>query len=253
MDHLDYGQFDSTNADIAFSAENLYTDPPSEEMTRKQLSYPLKEIKTFLHDAMPIDQNDKVVQLAVTGQNQLKYRTTAGSSSWTTVSGGIPSGGAKYQTIVKNSSANYDVAWGMPSYVGMVIMNTFSTEADVKAVYGSNTSWTKLSSVILASEHVFGNGYALGLSAGEGFYKGLGASQSNSVNRLWATNDAFGQNIPVTSGGYGKGDSPIGRSMGVPTKGQMDDIIEDDPDNRSYDATGLIADTETVYTWKRTA
>lgn len=75
MNKLDYSNFDSTNADIAFSAVNGYNNPASEELARKQLSYPLKEIKTFLGNTMPV-KGSEVVQLEVSNDNKLSYRTT---------------------------------------------------------------------------------------------------------------------------------------------------------------------------------
>ena len=48
MDKLNYGRYDNANLDIAFSTTNGYYNPTSELDTRKQLSYPLKEIKTYL-------------------------------------------------------------------------------------------------------------------------------------------------------------------------------------------------------------
>lgn len=108
MNHLTYGSFDSTNADIAFTEANGYTNPASESETRKQLSYPLKEIKDFLHDAISIDGSDNVIQLRVSG-GKVQYRTTG--NTWTDASGGIPSGGTTGQVLEKSSSTDYDVAW----------------------------------------------------------------------------------------------------------------------------------------------
>ena len=112
MNHLNYGQFDSSNADIAFTEENNYTNPASEIETRKQLSYPLKEIKDFLHDAISIDDSDNVIQLKVES-GKIKYRTTG--ETWNDISGGIPSGGTTGQVLTKNSNTDYDVSWGSES------------------------------------------------------------------------------------------------------------------------------------------
>ena len=251
MNHLDYGQFDSTNEDIAFSQENLYTDPSSETETRKQLSYPLKEIKTFLGNTMPINQSNNVVQLQVTNTNKLRYRTTAGSSSWTNVAGGIPEGGTQYRAVVKNSVLDNDVAWGMPSYVGMVIMNTFSSEAQVQAVYGSNTRWTLRSSVILSSEHVFGNGYALGLTSGsDEDPKRYGLRfLTSTANRLVPGDSAYGSQL--NSNTSSSSVSPANTEcVGVITKARIEsDTTTDTP---KYERSGLVADTYTIYTWERT-
>lgn len=79
MNKLNYGNFDSTSADIAFSSTNGYTDPASELETRKQLSYPLKEIKDYINNTIPTDTGDNPVQLVVTS-NSIGYRTTIGGT-----------------------------------------------------------------------------------------------------------------------------------------------------------------------------
>lgn len=111
MNHLTYESFDSTNTDIAFSDANGYTDPASETETRKQLSYPLKEIKDFLHDAISIDDSDNVIQLRV-NSGKIQYRTSGNTWVDTDSSGGIPSGGTTGQVLTKNSNTDYDVSWG---------------------------------------------------------------------------------------------------------------------------------------------
>lgn len=77
MNKLDYGNFDITNADIAFSSTNGYSDPASEIETRKQLSYPLKELKTFINNTVSEDENANAIQLVVTSDG-LKYRDEVG-------------------------------------------------------------------------------------------------------------------------------------------------------------------------------
>lgn len=79
MNKLNYGNFDSTSADIAFSSTNGYIDPASELETRKQLSYPLKEIKDYINNTIPTDTGDNPVQLVVTS-NSIGYRTTIGGT-----------------------------------------------------------------------------------------------------------------------------------------------------------------------------
>lgn len=74
MDKLSYGAFDPSNADIAFSAANGYPDPSSELETRKQLSYPLKEVKDYINKTIPVNSSDKAVQLVVSSENKLQYR-----------------------------------------------------------------------------------------------------------------------------------------------------------------------------------
>ena len=110
MDKLDYKTFNSNNNDIAFSEENGYADPASEVETRKQLSYPLKEIKDFLSNTMPVNTSDNVVQLGVTSGNRIRYRATAGGS-WTETAHDVPSGGSTGQVLKKTSSSDYATSW----------------------------------------------------------------------------------------------------------------------------------------------
>lgn len=249
MDKLTYGTYNGESmGDYAFSATNNYTNPASESETRKQLSYPLYEIQEFLDDTMPIKVSDnKVVQLGVSSQGKLMYRSVAGGS-WTDITGGIPYGGTEYRALIKKSSSDYDVGYGMPSYVGMVIMNTFSTESDVKAVYGSNTSWALRSSVILSSEHVYGNGKSLGLTSGSGVFKGLEAVNGEVSNHFWGVNNCYGSDVGKNNGTLGSGSFTHQKGVGVPTKTQISEHEGDSADN-----TGLVADTYTIYTWERTA
>lgn len=79
MNKLDYGTYDPTNADIAFASTNGYTDPASELETRKQLSYPLKELKTYINNTVTEDSLGNAVQLVATSSS-LKYRSTAGGA-----------------------------------------------------------------------------------------------------------------------------------------------------------------------------
>lgn len=110
MNKFDYGSFDSTNADIAFVSTNGYTDPASELETRKQLSYPLKELKTFINNTVTEDSLGNAVQLVATSSS-LKYRTTVGGTL-TDITLGVPSGGTTGQVLKKSSNTNYDTEWG---------------------------------------------------------------------------------------------------------------------------------------------
>lgn len=127
MNKLDYGNFDSTNADIAFSETNGYSNPTSELLTRKQFSYPLKEIKTFLGNAIPVDSNGNVVQLEVNDDNSLSYRSTPGGAL-TDLTGGIPSGGTTGQFLKKSSGTDYDTAWAS---IPQILSGTTEPSADL--------------------------------------------------------------------------------------------------------------------------
>ena len=74
MSKFSYGNFDSSNTDIAYASTSGYTNPTSELDTRKQFSYPLKELKTFINNTVSVDDNDHPVQLVV-DDGELKYRT----------------------------------------------------------------------------------------------------------------------------------------------------------------------------------
>ena len=127
MNKLDYGNFDNTNADIAFSEANGYSNPTSELLTRKQFSYPLKEIKTFLGNAIPVDSNGNVVQLEVNDNNTLSYRTTP-NGDLTDLTGGIPSGGTTGQFLKKSSGTDYDTAWAS---IPQILSGTTEPSADL--------------------------------------------------------------------------------------------------------------------------
>lgn len=86
MNKLTYGTY-SNNADTPFLQEKGYVDPASGEQTRRQLGQPLREIKEFLDDTMPVDTSNNVAQLQVSSSG-LKYRTTSGGS-WSDVGGGL--------------------------------------------------------------------------------------------------------------------------------------------------------------------
>lgn len=134
---------------------------------------------------------------------------------------------------------------GAYSFVGMVVSGTnLTTEASVQAIYGSGTSWTLISSVMLSSEHVFGNGLALGLSNGASML-GLGRN-SVSVNNnggMTATASLYGDNAGTSKSGNNSTTSSS-VAIGVVTKTEADTTLAN---------SGLVADTITVYSWERTA
>lgn len=131
------------------------------------------------------------------------------------------------------------------SFVGMVVQGTnLSTLSDVQAIYGSDTTWQLISSVALASEHIFGNGYTLGLSNGTNT---IGMQRTNSAingNGAMNANPAtFGTSVGTNQSGNNT-TSSSSTSLGVVTKNETGN-------NPEY--TGIIADTITVYSWERTA
>lgn len=72
---FNYSNYDGTNVDIVFSESNGYVEPSGEVETRKQLSYPFKELKDYIN-------------------------STA-----------IPTGGSTGQVLKKNSATDFDYSW----------------------------------------------------------------------------------------------------------------------------------------------
>lgn len=140
MNKLTYGPY-SNNADTPFLQEKGYVDPASGEQTRRQLGQPLREIKEFLDDTMPVDSNNKVAQLYVSA-NDLKYRTTSGGA-WTDINLGIPSGGTTGQILQKNSSTNYDTEWADRTLDVLTTAPASANTDGVKVVYLASEPETK--------------------------------------------------------------------------------------------------------------
>lgn len=114
MNKLNYGTFDISNGDIAFASTNGYSNPSSELETRKQLSYPLKEVKTFVNNTVAVNSNDEAVQFVLDSNNKLQYRTEpSGTLVDVQVGYSFPTGGAEGQLLTKNSATDGDVKWGI--------------------------------------------------------------------------------------------------------------------------------------------
>lgn len=74
MNKFSYGQYDSTSTDIVFDTVNGYVEPASETDTRKELSYPFKEIKDFLNSVLPsVEGEDSIIQFRITESGLLQY------------------------------------------------------------------------------------------------------------------------------------------------------------------------------------
>lgn len=226
MDKFTFGNY-STPSETVFSSTKGYSNPTSETETRNQLSKPLVELKTFINKIVPTKGVGAVI-LSITGDNHLQYKTDESA------------------TPVNVISYPY-------SFVGMVISgygDSLNTEAKVKAIYGGSTSWTLMPQTTLKSAHVFGNGYALGLTSGNNDRYGLKwvNSQANP-NRLIVSDTAYGKMIG-SSAGQGTVTPLSQEVIGVITK----QLIDSDPDENEYDVSGLEVDVDTnVYTWRRTA
>lgn len=227
MQKFSFGSYTSSG-EIVYSADKGYSNPTDETGTRRQLSFPLGELKTFINKTVTV-KGENAVQLRVTDYG-LQY--TLNGTTWNDV-------------VVRQNAY---------SFVGMVVSGVnLETEADVQEQYGADTHWTKLSSVILASEHVFGNGYALGLTSGSNDDpKRYGLKYSTSTtSKLITGASAYGSELNSSSstGAYNPTNSEC---IGVITKARIESDVTTVPPNK-YEYSGLVADTETVYTWKRTA
>ena len=139
MNKFNYGSFDTDNTDIAFSSTNGYSDPSSELDTRKQLSYPLKELKTFINNTVPVDSGDNVIQLVLDG-GILKYRTAPGETP-------VPIGSA------------LDIDDIYP--VGSIYMSVNNTNP---STLFADTTWEQIKDTFLLSA---GDTYAAGSTGGE--------------------------------------------------------------------------------------
>ena len=220
MDKFTFGNYTDTG-DLAYASTKGYVNPTSESERRKQLSSPLGQLRDYANNIATIDDYSpaRVVQLKVKNDGL-------------------------YSSLTPNSSDESSYTRVPFSFVGMVVMGVNLTdEASVKAIYGSTTSWTKLSEVLVTSANVFGNGKALGLTNGSNT-RGLRYS-TTTPSHLTTGSGVFGVDLPATSGGSGSGDNTLNeQGVGVPTKTQLGEHPE---------YSGLVVDTETVYSWKRTA
>lgn len=112
MNKLNYGSYDPSITDIAFSSANGYTDPSSELDLRRQLSMPLKEVKEFVNKTVSTDADDKPIQLVVSEENKLQYRTEPEAEPIDITTTSIPTGGSAGNLLRKTSSEDYAMDWG---------------------------------------------------------------------------------------------------------------------------------------------
>ena len=124
--------------------------------------------------------------------------------------------------------------------VGAIYQNTNNVNP---GTFMTGTTWTLRSSVALASEHVFGNGYAQGVTDGTTNYS-FSRVNMNSNWAVYQNLNGYGKATGTNTGALnnaGGGDLTV---VGSPTKTQLGN-------NPEY--SGLIADTITIYTWERVA
>ena len=214
MQNFSFGNYNSSNTDIAFSSDKGYVGPAGELDSRKQLSYPLKELKDYINNTVATVGSEVIRLYVDPSLHTISYRTS-------------PSGPT---TPIKTNTEPF-------SFVGMVIQGTnLATLSDVQAIYGSDTTWQLISSVALASEHVFGNGIGLGIAINN---DKTGTFKSGTV--------------VSSSGGYGSETGASNSSTNILTSNRVIGLVTKTQAGASPQNSGLIADTITVYMWERTA
>ena len=102
-------------------------------------------------------------------------------------------------------------------------------------------TWTLIGTKLAVRENVFGNGKTLGLTNGSSLV-GLGQKNQEHYGYDLQAGQSIGTVLP-NGYFYYTGNFP-GQYIGIPTKSQLGN----NPQN-----SGLIVDTETIYSWKRIA
>ena len=124
--------------------------------------------------------------------------------------------------------------------VGAIYQNTTGTNP---GTFITGTTWQLISSVALASEHIFGNGLSIGMTTGSNNIT-LGLMSGGSGNpSVSGASGGYGHNVGTSMGGN-NGTTQPSYSLGLKTKTALGNHPE---------YSGLIADTIKVYMWKRTA
>ena len=149
MEKLSYKPYSSSISDVVFLETNNYYDPSSPMDTRKQLSYPLKEVKDFVNNTVSVDSSDNAVQLVV-ANDTLKYRSEPDGAlvNVPITSHDLPSGGSSGQVLKKNSGTNYDVGWKDNTVTVLTTAPTGNNTDGVKIVYLTSEPATKYSGYI---------------------------------------------------------------------------------------------------------
>lgn len=74
MKKFEFGNYDPTVEADVFKPDKGYVESDGETSTRKQFSYPLKELKDFINDTVSLNVEDDPIQLRLNEQNVLQYR-----------------------------------------------------------------------------------------------------------------------------------------------------------------------------------
>lgn len=82
-DKFSFGDYDDTQNAEVFTTTKGYDDANSEESTRRQLSFPLTEIKNFINKILPVktSNTDTLIQLGVGDDKMLRFRE-AENGAW---------------------------------------------------------------------------------------------------------------------------------------------------------------------------
>lgn len=87
MEKFSYGNYDSTVTDIAYDSTKGYVEPSGEQEVRKELSYPLKELKDYINQVIPVDADGDTILLRLTEDLLFQY-SLDGETWYDTASGG---------------------------------------------------------------------------------------------------------------------------------------------------------------------
>ena len=113
-------------------------------------------------------------------------------------------------------------------------------DTNPSTILGGGT-WELIGSKLAVRENVLGNGYSLGLTNGNTLVS-LGSKHDENWGYDLQAGHTIGTTLP--SGGFSNASDYQAQYIGIPTKSQLGD-------NPQY--SGLIVDTETIYSWKRVA
>jgi len=208
MDKFSYGSFDSTNTDAVFT-DISYTDPISETITRKQLSYPLKELKDYINKTVSVDSQDNALQLKLDYENSALYYSTDGSNfnpvdfygQQGQPGQGVASGGTEGQVLVKASDTDYDTEWttlDVTAQIQSAISNIFpigyvyiSVSPTSPATYFGGT-WVQITTDAYLKIVTSNGGVAGGTSSAHKIPLSSIPSHTHTVTDTYNTNDKVG-------------------------------------------------------------
>ena len=123
MDKFSYGNYDPSITDLTFDSTKGYVEPSGEAETRKQFSYPLKELKDFINNIVAVNSDDDVIQLTVDSQGLIKYRLSSEDPWQNTASSG-------HEIFVENEG----VVESMPQRARMKFVNTTVSDDGIYTV-----------------------------------------------------------------------------------------------------------------------